>query len=345
MSLLTISPSHTPRPRPKQGTLDSAYAALTPTVTKQGQKRKRAPFDEISHTAKYYRMKELEAVASELVVPLEAVLKKRSNITNKILLLPTSTRKAVGKLNIARVTGERTIRRLKIHLAAEWGTATDSFPNGSYVRDPLKLVRRVRESTSTPFICVGGDAGAGCFKLGITYINKEDKQDFFPLIMRLGNDNFDDCKALASPLLARFEGESANFTSIWQVLQHLISSTEKVFLNGDWKFISAVLGHKGPTSNHPCIICTVKKKTSSLWHRTALALSDPAATKLLSSSSHTAASYPFLSTSPSVSAIASSFKHCPNCLARRECEQHSNLVHVFAPCIDPVSVVSLMSTS
>lgn len=55
-----------------------------------------------------------------------------------------------------------------------------------------------------------------------------------------------------------FSGASANFRTIWEVLQFLISE-RRAFFNGDWKFINMVLGLLAPAAMHPCPTCIVLK--------------------------------------------------------------------------------------
>jgi hypothetical protein len=67
------------------------------------------------------------------------------------------------------------------------------------------------------------------------------------------------------PGLTPFEGDSAAFSDIFAVLQHLID-TRGAFLNGDWPFINTLIGLKNASAIHPCPICTV---SSSQLLRTA----------------------------------------------------------------------------
>jgi hypothetical protein len=49
--------------------------------------------------------------------------------------------------------------------------------------------------------------------------------------------------------------------NIFQVLQNLmVVDTRLCMLNGDWPFISAMLGHQGAAATFPCPICKVGKQ-------------------------------------------------------------------------------------
>jgi len=108
------------------------------------------------------------------------------------------------------------------------------------------------------FIAVGGDAGGGHLKLGITF-EYRGMQHFACLLAREGSDKYDDLAQLKADGLTPFSGDSAALPHIFAVLQHLID-TRTALLNGDWPFLCALLGLKGASSSHPCPICTVFHK-------------------------------------------------------------------------------------
>ena len=154
----------------------------------------------------------------------------------------------------------------KLLLASEFGTATASFAKeemvGAYLLDPLKFVTLV--SKHSPFICVGGDAGSGVTKLGITYLDQSRKQKFAALFVYSDSDHYDKIIRTTFPNLSPFGGESAQFNNIFSFFQFLINQRQtrqfQVFLNGDWLFMNVVLGLMSPSANYPCPICVVHRQ-------------------------------------------------------------------------------------
>ena len=188
-------------------------------------------------------------------------LLKHKAPASHLLHLPNSKRKTVLSLPIVRVWGEKPLRRLKSELALSMGTETVTFAHGSYIRDPLKLINKLCRPYSD-FLCIGGDSGAASLKLGVTYLNHNKKAAFLPLFLSDTGEKYEELAALGEPGVTNFSGESAQYKSIWALLQSLVqprSATTRVFLNGDWKFINTILGLKSAAGSHPCPICTVHK--------------------------------------------------------------------------------------
>jgi hypothetical protein len=102
---------------------------------------------------------------------------------------------------------------------------------------------------------VGGDAGNGYTKLGITY-EFQGAQRFAALLVYQGSDKYEELHKFQSKPPTTFAGESANFPHIFSILQHFID-TRQAFLNGDWPFINTLIGLKSPASSHPCPICVI----------------------------------------------------------------------------------------
>jgi hypothetical protein len=154
----------------------------------------------------------------------------------------------------------------KQQLASTHGTETGTFANGAYLTDPVRFVSVV--CAQSPFLAVGGDAGGGYTKLGVTYSVKG-VQTFAALIVYEGSDGWDELHHLTQEVEPPFVGDSAAFPHIFAVLQHFID-TMKAFLNGDWPFINAVLGLMAPSATHPCSICIVSRNNflSSSRYRT-----------------------------------------------------------------------------
>lgn len=108
-------------------------------------------------------------------------------------------------------------------LAASHGTETSTFAGGAYVTDPLAYVSVL--CAQSPFMAVGGDAGGGFTKIGITY-SHNGKQSFACLLVYFGGDSWlelQDCRAEG---LTPFKGDSAAFPHIWAVLQRLITDKQ-----------------------------------------------------------------------------------------------------------------------
>jgi hypothetical protein len=122
---------------------------------------------------------------------------------------------------------------------------------GAMVSNPLLLIESATRDSS--FMAVGGDRGGGHTQLGVTYVDNKGKAHFLPLIMFNGKDDWSDLSRLTVPPIPTF----IDHEHIFGILQHLLD--KGAFLNGDWLFLSAVLGHKGPASYHPCPICKVHK--------------------------------------------------------------------------------------
>ena len=153
----------------------------------------------------------------------------------------------------------------KKQLATSHATETGTFAGGAFITDPVRFVSVL--CAQSPFIAVGGDAGGGRCVVGVTY-SHAGVQSFAALLVYEGGDSWlelQDCRAVG---LTPFVGESAPFSHIWAVLQHLID--KGAFLNGDWPFINGVLGLMSPSATHPCPICIVSKNsfTSSSRYRT-----------------------------------------------------------------------------
>ena len=142
-------------------------------------------------------------------------------------------------------------------LASSHATETGTFANGAYISDPVRFVSVL--CAQSCFIAVGGDAGGGHTKLGVTFsVGKV--QHFAALLVYAGSDSWEELHHLTTPALAPFTGDSAAFPHILAVLQHFID-TCAAFLNGDWPFINALLGLKAPAATHPCPICIISSSS------------------------------------------------------------------------------------
>ena len=166
-----------------------------------------------------------------------------------------------------RMPSEKLVSQCKQQLAATHGTQTASFTLppaekgkservGAYVTDPLRLVRLV--SSCSPFVAVGGDKGSDWTKLGVTY-SHQNKQKFVPLLVFEGSNHYAGLNELRTPNLTPFSNDSSHYAHIFAVLQQIIDSTPRSFLNDDWLFISAILAHRGSSAFYPCPICIMER--------------------------------------------------------------------------------------
>lgn len=184
-----------------------------------------------------------------------------------MLALSTADRRTIRTIAELSIPGERKVIECKKALALSHGSETASFTlpragaeenvcAGAYVTDPLRLLRVVTAQSS--FLAVGGDKGGGFTKLGITH-STSGAQKFLPLLVFEGDDAFDDLNALRTAHVTTFIGESSAHADIFAVLQHIIDTNPRSFLNGDWPFISTMLAHKGHAAFYPCPICIVER--------------------------------------------------------------------------------------
>jgi hypothetical protein len=192
-------------------------------------------------------------VLESIGCPLDAIIEKPRASPEQLLHLSTSDRDRIRTVPSLRIPCEKTMIKCKQALATSHATETATFANGAYLTDPVRFVSVL--CAQSPFIAVGGDAGGGHTKLGVTFsIGKV--QHFAALLVYAGSDSWEDLHKLTAPSLTPFTGDSAAFPHIFAVLQHFID-THNAFLNGDWPFINALLGPKAPSATHPCPICII----------------------------------------------------------------------------------------
>jgi hypothetical protein len=222
--------------------------------------RSKRSYDTLGPTQKRERRKQARAAVNEVLdhigCPLTAIQPTPTPSPADLIHLPTSVREQIRSVPSLHIPCEQTMIKCKQELASSHATETGTFANGAYLTDPVRFVSVL--CAQSPFIAVGGDAGGGHTKLGVTY-SIDQKQHFAALLVKQGSDKYDDLNQLTAPGLTPFQYDSAAFPHIFAVLQHLIN-TNNAFLNGDWLFINAVLGLMRPSSRHPCPICIVSHK-------------------------------------------------------------------------------------
>jgi len=223
-----------------------------------------AEFDQLLARTHVARGALLQFLSRPVKVPPVNLLHLATNERDRIRTVPALCR---------LIPCERTIARCRRKLAVEWQTETRTFAlpecSGAYVANPLTYAKRFCDLS--PVLVIGGDQGGGFVKLGVLYrrTNRKGKRAtrFAPLLVYKGKDTADELNALITLKgLTPFNGASTEQPHIWSVFQRLIDThpppaagPKKVFLCGDWPFLSAVLGLKGHSSDHPCPICTCTK--------------------------------------------------------------------------------------
>jgi hypothetical protein len=244
----------------------AAAAAASAASTIVTQQRTKRPYDSLQPTQKWERRRQLRVAITEaqqrVGCPLEAIQPQPRVTPEELLHFSTAERERIRTVKSLRIPCEQTIIERKKLLATSHATETGTLANGAYITDPVRYVSVLCAQSS--FIAVGGDAGGGHTKLGVTYSIPTPTDDnpgkttqhFACLLVYEGGDSWlelQDCRAEG---LTPFVGDSAAFPHIWAVLQHFID-TRGAFLNGDWCFINAVLGLMAPAATHPCPICIV----------------------------------------------------------------------------------------
>jgi hypothetical protein len=214
-------------------------------------------FNELESSQQRKRKRIAIEALTEIGIPPEELISSTPTTPIELIHLSQSVRKKIRTVDSIEIPCEKTIRLCKNELKYTHGTATNIFDNGAYLTDPIRFVNSV--SSGSPHIIIGGDAGGGHTKLGITYINKYGVSTFAALLVYAGKDDWSSLNQLRQSNLTPFEGDSINHPHIFSILQHLINSYNS-FLNGDWPFLTTLLGLMGPSATHPCPICTVGKQ-------------------------------------------------------------------------------------
>jgi hypothetical protein len=242
-------PPQTPAPPPAPTPVQRCITFLSQPT------RKRKRYEELGNAQQYER-KLLARTCLKVLDVKAAQLAERSISPGAIMLVPHATRARMRQVRGCRLPCETLIIRRRVSMATTHGTHTSTFDRGAYLTDPLTFVDKI--SGSSPLLVVGGDAGGGHTKLGITFINSSGNQTFAALLVYEGSDHYAELARLRAPGLTAFSGQSEEYADIFAVLQHLIDSRQ-AFLNGDWPFINTLLGLKNHAAIHPCPICLVSK--------------------------------------------------------------------------------------
>jgi hypothetical protein len=234
-------------------------------------------WNELGHSQKNVRKRKSLNYLDENKMPLEH-LKKRKISKNKSVTKPTTVRKSIRELDPASLYSEPTLCKHKITISKSHATETkffffkhaystvDSRLNtvsihsvaGSYITDPLKDIEIV--TTYSKFVIVGADCGADKTKLGITYLDRNGVTRFDPILIVNQKDSYEAFNYFNTNSTLQFNGESSGFGSIYAALQHFIDTHKnKIYFNGDWNSMSALLGLNTAAAYYPCMICTIHK--------------------------------------------------------------------------------------
>lgn len=254
-------------PHCKGATTPSTLAAVAPLLASPpvptthpsvdaASPRSKRPYEQLHSTQQWKRRKAAHQALNEIGCPIEALHSHPSVTAANVIHLSTAERERIRSVQGLRIPSEQTIASCKKALATTHATETSTFANGAFITDPIRFVSCLCVQSSV--LAVGGDAGGGLTKLGVTYMDQNNNQSFAALLVYDGKDTYDDLSELQQADLTPFSGQSASFPHIFAVLQHLIDThTHRAFLNGDWPFINTVLGLKNACATHPCPICTI----------------------------------------------------------------------------------------
>ena len=220
--------------------------------------RSRRPYYSVSPSQQHARKQEAKAELDRIGVPLEALSPTAKIPVEDLLHLTTAAREQFRSVKSARLPSEKQIIVTKLQVALTHGTATKTFNNGAYISDPLHYFYTLVGERSGATFAVGGDAGGGHTKLGFTY-QARGVQTFAALLVYEGSDHAEQLHALKAANLTPFTGDSADCADIFIVLQRILDSSRRSFLNGDWPFINCLLGLKNASATHPCPICIINK--------------------------------------------------------------------------------------
>ena len=226
----------------------------------------------LSKSQRFARVKEARNTLIRLGVPPHALLSSIRLPAPSLLHLSTSARRLMRTVPGLHMVGEKAVIKWKRRMAESHGTGTASFSRdglvGCYATDPLRFITAV--ASSSPFLCIGGDAGGGTCKLGVSFLNNRGQEEFAALLVYKGKDDWDSLTQLVSPDLTPFFGDTAAarmfnlpmlpLVGIFGVFQYLINTyADRCFLNRDMAFINSVIGLKSASSHFPCPICVVNK--------------------------------------------------------------------------------------
>lgn len=232
--------------------------------------RQRKPYALLSSRGRHNRRKEAGQLLSAINVTFDQLTPSTPAVTVTAAAaasLPRSTRDTLRQHSIA-LPNERQIAQVKESMAVSEGTATDAVAmqiagdnvSASYLSDPIQFL--TSHTKQSRFIAIGGDCGSGITKIGVTFKDSNSVTRFATLITAHCSDDFVPLSAILTYQIT-FTGASSSFHSMQQLLQSVIDNPigfgQRVFINGDWKFINALMGQRSASATYPCPICLVHK--------------------------------------------------------------------------------------
>ena len=191
------------------------------------------------------RIEELFRLLQTLKIPAAAALTAlHARVPpHELVQLTQAQRRTIRRVPRLSICSEKRIIRYRTELASSHGTrtATFSYPHdgvavsGAYLTDPLGFITHIQQHSR--FLVIGGDAGGGSLKLGVSYETKVGKLEFAALLVVAGADKHADLLRLSSPGTTPFSGltaQSLHLTNIYLVFQFiLLLFPSTTFLNGD----------------------------------------------------------------------------------------------------------------
>ena len=219
-------------------------------------------FSLLKRTQKYNVLQSFRSTAIARGIPLERIpLKPNPRIT-----LHINTAKLLMAKRIApwSIPSKHADKKLRMQLADTHGTRVIEINlHGmivTYINDPIKFMKAVIKNNEP--LVVGGDRGGskekGTIKLGVIYTTVNDTQSFLQLVYMQCEESYEKLESLTE---LKFEGESEQFTGIWDLFQSMYDKKERqLMLGGDIKFLQTMLGLMQSSSNNPCMHCIVRKE-------------------------------------------------------------------------------------
>ena len=136
--------------------------------------RSKRPYDSLQPTQQWKRRKQAREAVTQVLddigVPLEVIAPPSIPSPADVLHLSTAERDRFRTVRGVHLPCEQSIIQCKKLLATSHATEIGTFADGAYITDPLRYVSVL--CAQSTFIAVGGDAGGGYTKLGVTYLHQ-----------------------------------------------------------------------------------------------------------------------------------------------------------------------------
>ena len=176
----------------------SCYDAAHPVAAVK-QLRAKRPYNTLGATQRWKRRKQALAditnTLQQIGCPMQSLQLQPRASPAELLHLSTAERERIRTVASLHIPCEQTMIQCKQQLATTHATATGTFAGGAYVTDPVRFVSVL--CAQSPFLAIGGDAGGGHTKIGVTY-SLAGVQSFVTLLVYKGGDSWlelQDCRA------------------------------------------------------------------------------------------------------------------------------------------------------